>query len=346
MLKIRNSFLTITLVVAIQSCTLGTSNSSNSTTQDIPDIKYIVAGKALYTVDNFKVSTTYKLTNDIKSDTLNSYLFQDLENRVFYRISVENLVQGLSSIGLEEFNSAYEKSYFREYERSLKNGNYDYKIGKIKNKDAIFNSYIVTNNNLINDQKALFKSKSVTLLNINKSYTISVIAEPGNIDEAFKAFSSDFEFIYNETSQKYTSQKFNYEILIHDGYTLTQPVGNNIDFKVVSKSIMSLMTITVSERTNEEMNITAHDYSHDLIQELYNQINPQAKIISTEKIYIDNIKAFLVINKNEVNSTNVLEIYFYKGNSGYLMSGTCTENDFQICKNEFLNTFYSFKFKN
>ena len=50
MLKIRNSFLTITLVVAIQSCTLGTSNSSNSTTQDIPDIKYIVAGKALYTV--------------------------------------------------------------------------------------------------------------------------------------------------------------------------------------------------------------------------------------------------------------------------------------------------------
>jgi hypothetical protein len=47
MLKIRNSFLTITHVVAIQSCTFGTSNSSNSTTQDIQDIKYIVAGKAL-----------------------------------------------------------------------------------------------------------------------------------------------------------------------------------------------------------------------------------------------------------------------------------------------------------
>jgi len=50
MLKIRNTFLTITLVVVLQSCTFGTSNSSNSTTQDIQDIKYIVAGKALYTV--------------------------------------------------------------------------------------------------------------------------------------------------------------------------------------------------------------------------------------------------------------------------------------------------------
>jgi len=52
MLKIRKSFLTITLVIVIQLCTVGTSNSSNSTTQNIQDIKYIVAGKALYTVFN------------------------------------------------------------------------------------------------------------------------------------------------------------------------------------------------------------------------------------------------------------------------------------------------------
>lgn len=343
---IKNVFKTILLVFVMQSCNIDTSKNSNVKIQEKENIenKNIVGGKTLYNIDNFKISTKYKFVNEIKSDTLNSYLYQDLDNKIFYRINVNNLIYDLKSIGLEKFNPSYEKSFFDQYERNLKNEKSDFKIETFKNKKAVTNDFIVTNNNLINSNSALFKAKSITTLNINKAYTISVIAEPEKLEKAFDTFTSDFEFIYDEDAEKYISPKYDYEILIPDGYLPEKANGSHIDFKIVSKNPLSIVTINVSERTKEEMNISAHDYTLDLIKNIYKQTNPQAKITSTEKTYIDNIKVFLVKSVNENNSTNVIEIYFYNGNFGYLMTGTCKTVDYPKLENKFLHTFYSLKF--
>lgn len=341
---IKNIFIPILLVLVIQSCHIDTSKNSNGKIQEKENIENIVGDKTLYNIDNFKISTKYKFVNEIKSDTLNSYLYQDLNNNIFYRINVNNLIHDLNSIGLEKFNPSYKKSFFDEYEKNLKNEKSDFKIVTFKNKKAVTNNFIVTNNNLINSNLALFKASSITTLNINKAYTISVIAKPETLGKAFDTFTSDFEFIYDEDVEKYISPKYEYEILIPDGYIPEKANGSNIDFKVVSKNPVSIMTINVSERTKEELNISAHDYTLDLIKNIYKQTNPQAKITSTDKINIDNIEAFLVKNINENSSTNVIEIYFYKDNYGYLMTGTCRTVDYPICENKFLNTFYSLKF--
>jgi hypothetical protein len=343
---IRNIILLILIVLGIESCNIDTSKNSNINIKEKENIENIVGGKTLYNFDNFKISTNYKFVNEIRSDTINSYLFQDLNNKIFYRINVNNLSQDLKFIGLEKFNSAYKESFLGEYERNLKSGKSDYKIEIYKNRKAIINNFIVTNSNLINNKSALFKAKTSTILNINKAYTLSVIAEPDKLDKAFDTFTSDFEFIYDEAAEKYISPKYNYEILIQDGYVPEKANGSHIDFKVVAKNPLSIMLINVSERTKEEMNISAHDYTLDVMKNIYKQTNPQAKITSTEKIYIDNIEAFLVKNINESTSTNVIEVYFYKDNFGYLMTGTCNTADYQKCENKFLNTFYSLNFLN
>ncbi|WP_321289373.1 hypothetical protein [uncultured Sunxiuqinia sp.] len=340
---IKNVFLLILLVV-IQSCKIETSKNTHNKIQEKKEIENIVSGKTLYNIDNFKISTKYKFVNEINSDTLNSYLYQDLNNKIFYRINVNNLIHNLKSIGLEKFNLSYRKSFFDEYEGNLKNDKCDFKIVTFKNKKAITNNFIVTNNNLINNHLALLKAKSITTLNITKAYTISVIAEPETLETAFDAFIRDFEFIYDEDAEKYISPKYKYEILIPDGYVPEKANGSHIDFKVVSRDPLSIVTIDVSERTKEELNISAHDYTLDFIKNMYIQTNPQEKITSTEKIYIDNIEAFLVKSINESRSTNVIEIYFYKDNYGYLMTGTCKTIDYPECENKFLNTFYSLNF--
>ena len=342
----RSTILLILIVLGIESCNIETSKNSNINIKEKENIENIVGGKTLYNFDNFKISTDYKFVNEIKSDTINSYLFQDLNNKIFYRINVNNLSQDLKLIGLAEFDSAYKETFLREYERNLKSEKSDYKIERYKNRKAIVNNFIVTNNNLINDKSAMFKAKTCTILNINKAYTLSVIAEPDKLDKAFNTFTSDFEFIYDEAAEKYISPKYNYEVLIPDGYVPERATGSHIDFKIVSKNPISVMLINVSERTKEEMNISAHDYTLDIMENIYKQTNPQAKITSTEKIYIDNNKAFLVKSSNQSNSTSVLEIYFYKDNFGYLMTGTCSTADYSKCGNNFLNTFYSLKFLN
>lgn len=340
----KNKILLITLITVFVSCNMNTKKPTPIIIEQKENIEQIVGNKSLYNIDNFKIPSEYKFTLEIQSDTINSYSCKDLNDKVFYRINVDILKNDLGKLGLNKFNKAFSEEFLRVYETNLKQENNDYEVVQYKNRKALINNFIVTNNKLNDNQFAITKCKSITFLNIDRAYTLSVIAEPDIIESIFKKFINDFQLIFNENSDIFVSSKYKYQIPIPSGYVAVEATGSNIDFKIESPK--GLMTINVSTRRPEEKGVTAHDYTKELIENIYRQINSLVKVGNTKKNYIDKTKAFLVESVNPENSTSVLEVYFYKDDLAYLMTGTCRNNDYIICRQEFLDTFYSLKFLN
>lgn len=340
----KSIILLTVLITVFVSCNMNTNKSTTIIIEQKENIEQIVGNKFLYNIDNFKILSDYKFILEIQSDTLNSYSCKDLNSKVFYRVNVDILKNDLNEVGLNRFNKAFSKEFLRVYEGNLKQGNNDYEIVKYENRKALINNFIVTNNKLIGNQTAITKCKSLTFLNIDRAYTLFVIAEPDMIESIFKKFTSDFQLIFNENSDNFVSPKYKYKIPIPTGYVPAKATGSNIDFKIESPK--GLMIINVSPRRPEEEGVTAHDYTKELIETIYKQVNLLVKVGNTKKNYIDKTKAFLVESVNPKKSISVLEVYFYKDNLAYLMTGRCKTSDYKICRQEFLDTFYSFKFPN
>lgn len=323
---------------------MNTNNSPTIIIKQKENIEQIVGDNSLYNMDNFKIPSKYKFLVEIQSDTLNSYSCKDLNNKVFYRINVDVLKDDLKEVGLNKFNKVFSNEFLKVYEENLKQEYNDYEVVRYENRKALVNNFIVTNNELISNQTAITKYKSITFLNIDRAYTLSVIAEPDNIESYFKKFIADFQLIFNENTDKFVSPKYKYEMPIPTGYVPAKATGSNIDFNIESE--LGLMTINVSPRRPEEEGVTAHDYSKDLIETIYRQVNPSVQVGNAKKNYIDKTKAFQVESVNSKNSTSVLEVYFYKDDLAYLMTGTCRTKDYKSCRQEFLDTFFLFKFPN
>jgi hypothetical protein len=301
-------------------------------------------GITSYIEDNFKFEAEFEFVQTFKSDTINSYQYQDLVNIVSYRINVANNTNDLNLLGLKKFDLAFVENYFEEYIRNLKKDETEFKRIKFLNKDAIVYDYIVTNNSLIENKKALLKSRILIVLNINKSYTLSIVSEPEKLDQAFNDFIKRFSFINDGNNEKYFSSKYQYEIIFPSEYTLEQASGKHIDLKLVKRDGISML-VNISDRFPDEYRISAHDYTKEYLESSFKQTIPDIEIVKAEKLIIDNNKAFLIHYIVPSRDSKALEIYFFKGDFAYVLTATSSINKFSENETTFLNTFKSIKFK-
>jgi hypothetical protein len=148
----------------------------------------------------------------------------------------------------------------------------------------------------------------------------------------------------NKNVKKFHSQKYNYNIIVPEGFNETQATGKRIDLKLVSQDATSIL-VNVSERLPEEYNISAHDYTKEFLENSYRQYTPDIRVTKAEKTYIDNNKAFLIHYINPSKSLKALEIYFYKGDKAYVLTATTKISQFADYENIFMETYKSLKFK-
>jgi hypothetical protein len=148
----------------------------------------------------------------------------------------------------------------------------------------------------------------------------------------------------DENFKKFHSQKYNYEIIIPEGFSETQATGKRIDLKLVSQDATSIL-VNVSDRLPEEYNISAHDYTKEFLENSYRQYTPDIRVTKAEKTYIENNKAFLIHYVNPSKSLKAHEIYFYKGDKAYVLTATTKLSQFADYENVFMQTYKSLKFK-
>lgn len=156
---------------------------------------------------------------------------------------------------------------------------------------------------------------------------------------------SNIGIVYAQTSNYYEhkSFKYGYRIQIPKNFEIQKANSKNIDLKAVHNLGHSVL-VNVTNRLPEEYSITVHDYTAELLENTFKQVNPYYKIFKSEKIIIDGQKAFLVYHTNsDVNLTRI-ECYFYYKDYAYLLSGTAKSNEFSSFENDFLYFIKSIKF--
>lgn len=148
-----------------------------------------------------------------------------------------------------------------------------------------------------------------------------------------------------QTSNYYEhkSLKYGFRIQIPKSFEIQQAVSKNVDLKAVHKLGHNVL-VHVTNRLPAEYNIPAHDYTAELLENTFKQVNPYYKIYKSEKIIIDGQKAFLVYHtNNDVNLTRI-ECYIYYKDYAYLLSGTAKSNEFSSFEKDFLYFIKSIKF--
>ena len=154
-----------------------------------------------------------------------------------------------------------------------------------------------------------------------------------------------FKLNYAQTTgnKSFTSSKYGYTIVIPTGFNQATATGRNIDLKLVHADGTSIL-INVTPKRAEEYNITAHDYSKEMLEKEFSQYTPKITISKAEKTYLSGEKAFLIHYNNPSNSTKAIEIYTYKGSNAFVFTATTKVSQFSTYESVFLKTFNSFKF--
>jgi len=148
----------------------------------------------------------------------------------------------------------------------------------------------------------------------------------------------------SDKHRTYSSQKYQYEINLPDGFEKTVSNNEHIDLKLISNDGSSII-INISERLPEEYNITAHNFSKDYFINLFKQYPIDISLTKAEKVYIRDIEAFLINYINGSNETKALEIYLYRQDYAYVLTATTSVDNFSSLENTFLSTLNSIKFK-
>ena len=328
------------ITVFFFSCTNNTIDKVNQYDKKInkEEVNY---DTILYNDDNFKLINGLKLEQNIQSDSFNSYQLQDIDNKVFYRINVLNLSNSLNYLDLNKFNKSFRNNYFRSTIKDLEKQRINYKNIRYLNQDAIVYE-LFTKSDLMKDKESLFKTKFLEILNINKVYTFSVIASPKDIDSVFNHLKQSFSFLYDETSNKYHSIKYNYEVYYPENYSHKKAIYSNIDFKVVKKDGTNFL-INVSSRRSEEYGMSGFDYTQEMFEQAFSSL-PNIEIINSEKKIINNVKMFFLYSINTNDDTEKIDVLFFNGDYGYAMTAYSNTNDFNKNKEDFIKIIESFRF--
>jgi hypothetical protein len=297
-----------------------------------------------YPEDNFKYDSKNKLQQISTNGEERSYVYHDQINNFLFRIAVLDLTDYLMYASLGKIDSAFKKTYFDEYIKQLNNEKTEYEWIKFLNKDALLCEYIVTNHNMISSDKAILMSRLQLFLNGNKSYTLSLICKPDTLDQLFRDLVSRFDFMVDYELDKYNSDRYEYEIKVPNDFVIDKPSGKNIDLKLI-KNDGAIILVNVSARYPDEYEITAHDYSKEILENSYRQLDWDFRILENRKILIENNKAFLIIYEVPSKHVKAMEIYFFKDDNAFTLTGKSGKNEFDSNEETFFNTLTSIKFK-
>jgi hypothetical protein len=333
----------ITLLVIILFVSCLDSKRPPSTTKSVSITETSSKTNSPFNEDNFEIIPRDNWSITQEADTFNSYQYKDLDKQIFYRINVLNHSRKLTSLGINSFDERYLENYFKEYILNLQRDKWDFYKGTYLNRPAVYCDFFITNDLLVNRKEALSKIKMVTLLNANKSYTLSVICRPELIDSVFTSFINSFKFIDHKTIHHFISKKYNYQIVIPPDFSIREWTNPHIDLKLTKTDGTNIL-INVTKREAAEYNITAHDYSKEMFEREFKQSTPNNSVSKAEKIYISGEKAFLINYQDPKGLTKAIEIYFYRKNFAFVLTGTTSIEKFEEFENVFINTCNSLKF--
>lgn len=154
-----------------------------------------------------------------------------------------------------------------------------------------------------------------------------------------KSISSTAKDSFN-WNKEYRSPKYGYSIKIPESYKEVKGNRPHIDFKFID-AFGSIIIVNVSPRRSEEFQISAHDYTKEILEETFRQETPNLSITYTEKIFVSGEKAFLTETENNLPNIKGMDCYFYHNDLAFLVTGTCEIERFPNYRNLFKNCILS-----
>lgn len=159
--------------------------------------------------------------------------------------------------------------------------------------------------------------------------------------------SKQLNCVVNLSSKNFNkadSEKYKYSIFYPSEFELVKPSGQHTDLKFQNTKTGSSIVVAVYPRTKEEYSISAHDYTKEVMEQLFQQQNLSHIIVKSEKNFIDNHKAFMIYYTSPTYNTKAIEVYFYKENFAYVITAMTKENNFNDFEEVFKKSIYSLKF--
>lgn len=179
-----------------------------------------------------------------------------------------------------------------------------------------------------NDFKGLIHLKSIL---IYATLIVFIIPNQGSSQDLFDPY------------KKYESKKYSYSIEIPKSFQQTSASQANTDLKFID-SFKAQIIINVTDRQPEEYDITAHDYSKDLLENSFRQFSPNLEIISDKKIYIDGQDAFMIEYIGGIKSVKVMETHLFYRDKAFVITAMMYAKKFDRYRELFTKATKSIRF--
>jgi len=318
-------------------------HNNEQTNSDLTDQKY----GDFFTID---CPCDLQIEPNYINRTSTYYKCADLDNKTFYRVSIDNQTQALQQLKLQDFNETFINDFLNEYRTNLAKEKAEYKETTFNGQKAI-----IYKQNITVDATPI-TSKSIIFLAHKNSFTLSIMSNPKMADKYFEVFINTFKWTVQPTAiaekekqpepqtNTYKSAKYGYTINIPQGFWKTSATGKNIDLKLINDGGNPIL-INVTPRQPQEYSITAHDYSVEMLESSIKPYNPYYSIVKSEKTYVDGEEAFLVHYTDSKKGLKAMECNIYFKDKAYVLTATAKTDSFSNYEKTFLTTIKSLKFK-
>lgn len=144
--------------------------------------------------------------------------------------------------------------------------------------------------------------------------------------------------------KKIDSSNYGYSIFYPSEFEIVKPTGQHTDLKFQNIKEGVSIVVAVYPRTKEEYSINAHDYTKEVMEQLFKQQGLSHKIVYSEKNYLANQKAFMIYYTSPAYNKKAIEVYFYKENYAFVLTAMANEPNFKDFEEIFKKSIYSLKF--
>ena len=150
---------------------------------------------------------------------------------------------------------------------------------------------------------------------------------------------------FYEWKKTYQSPLYSYSITIPKTFKKIHSKRKNIDMKFQDDYGATIL-VNVTQRLPEEYSITAHDFSKEMLEQMYRQASPNIIISRAEKVYVGGQMAFLIEYSGGVSSKlKAMECYIYYSDKVFLITGTAGKIRFDNYKQLFEDALMSISYK-
>ena len=142
----------------------------------------------------------------------------------------------------------------------------------------------------------------------------------------------------------YAGKHYNYTIRLPKTFSPETKSQKNTDLLFKDKFGASI-SINITDRLPSEYEITAHDYTKEMLEETMRQGIPNYQIIETEKIIIDGAKSFRVISIGEHPKLKTMTAFLYHKDKSLVITCSAPKENFDNYITLFTNSLKSIRFK-